>query len=106
MENIIKIEKNSFNILKKNHQKLIKNLVNLDSDNINNTDLLKLISLVNNSVGNLNNIINNCNLQLLRMKKGEENMSQELNTIIENYKEAEEIIRKFLPLMLMYQMRN
>ena len=106
MENIIKIEKNSFNILKKNHQKLIKNLVNLDSDNINNTDLLKLISLVNNSVGNLNNIINNCNLQLLRMKKGEENMSQELNTIIENDKEAEEIIRKFLPLMLMYQMRN
>ena len=106
MENIIKIEKNSFNILKKNHQKLIKNLVNLDSDNINNTDLLKLISLVNNSVGNLNNIINNCNLQLLRMKKGEENMSQELNTIIENDKEAEEIIKKFLPLMLMYQMRN
>ena len=106
MENIIKIEKNSFNILKKNHQKLIKNLVNLDSDNINNTDLLKLISLVNNSVGNLNNIINNCNLQLLRMKKGEENMSRELNTIIENDKEAEEIIRKFLPLMLMYQMRN
>ena len=106
MENIVKIEKNSFNILKKNHQKLIKNLVNLDTSNSNNLDLLKLISLVNNSVGNLNNIINNCNLQLLRMKKGEENMSQELNTIIENDKEAEEIIRKFLPLMLMYQMRN
>ncbi len=106
MKNIIKIEKHSFNILKKNHQKLIKNLVNLDDNMSNSTDILKLITMVNTSVGNLNNIISNCNYQLSRIQKGEDNLSPELNTIIENEKEAEEIIKKFLPLMLMYQMRN
>ena len=106
MKNIIKIEKHSFNILKKNHQKLIKNLVNLDNNMSNSTDILKLITMVNTSVGNLNNIISNCNYQLSRIQKGEDNLSSELNTIIENEKEAEEIIKKFLPLMLMYQMRN
>ena len=105
MENIIKLEKNSFNILKKNHQKLIKNLVNLENNKNIDSEILKLITLVNNSVGNLNNIINNCNLQISRIQKGD-NLSPELNTIIENDKEAEDIIRKFLPLMLMYQMRN
>lgn len=105
MENIIKLEKNSFNILKKNHQKLIKNLVNLENNKNIDSEMLKLITLVNNSVGNLNNIINNCNLQISRILEGD-NLSPELNTIIENDKEAEDIIRKFLPLMLMYQMRN
>ena len=105
MENIIKLEKNSFNILKKNHQKLIKNLVNLENNRNIDSEILKLITLVNNSVGNLNNIINNCNLQISRILEGD-NLSSELNTIIENDKEAEDIIRKFLPLMLMYQMRN
>jgi len=105
MENIIKLEKNSFNILKKNHQKLIKNLVNLENNKNIDSEILKLITLVNNSVGNLNNIINNCNLQISRILEGD-NLSHELNTIIENDKEAEDIIRKFLPLMLMYQMRN
>lgn len=105
MENIIKLEKNSFNVLKKNHQKLIKNLVNLENNKNIDSEMLKLITLVNNSVGNLNNIINNCNLQISRILEGD-NLSSELNTIIENDKEAEDIIRKFLPLMLMYQMRN
>lgn len=104
MENIIKLEKNSFNVLKKNHQKLIKNLVNLENNRNIDSEILKLITLVNNSVGNLNNIINNCNLQLSRIQEGD-NLSPELNTIIENDREAEDIIRKFLPLMLMYQMR-
>jgi len=105
MENIIKLEKNSFNVLKKNHQKLIKNLVNLENNKNIDSEMLKLITLVNNSVGNLNNIINNCNLQISRILEGD-NLSPELNTILENDKEAEDIIRKFLPLMLMYQMRN
>ena len=105
MENIIKLEKNSFNVLKKNHQKLIKNLVNLENNKNIDSEILKLITLVNNSVGNLNNIINNCNLQLSRIQEGN-NLSPELNTIIENDREAEDIIRKFLPLMLMYQIRN
>lgn len=105
MENIIKLEKNSFNVLKKNHQKLIKNLVNLENNKNIDCEILKLITLVNNSVGNLNNIINNCNLQLSRIQEGD-NLSPELNTIIENDREAEDIIRKFLPLMLMYQIRN
>ena len=105
MENIVKIEKNCFNKLRKNHQKLIKNIINLD-ETLYSNEILELISLVNNSVGNLNNILENCNLKLKRIEKGEENLSKDINQILQDEKEAEKIIKKFLPLMMMYQIKN
>ena len=105
MKNIVKIEKNCFNNLKKNHQILNKNLVNLDENKFSN-EVLEIVSLVNNSVGNLNNIIQNCNLKLQRINKGEEKLDTEINEILKNEREAEEIIKKFIPLMMMYQIKN
>ena len=44
------------------------------------------------------------NIELIKEK--EENISEELQQIIENNNNADEIINKFLPVMLLYQMHQ
>ena len=100
---LIDIEKNKFNRLRKRFQKFTKLLSNIDSENIKNDDkLIQDIFTLNQGLDNLINLLELTNIELI--KKNDETISEELQQIIDNDKNADKIINKFLPAMLLYQM--
>jgi hypothetical protein len=100
---LIDIEKNKFNRFRKRYQKLIKNLSNLEENEIKNDEkLLKNIRILNDNMEHLiylldvidSNINDTDNLEL----------KKEQEILIENDENASKIINKFLPAMFMYQL--
>ena len=102
MDNIIKIEKTQFNRLRRKFNKFLKNIGNLESNNLN-TNLIKEIKIVNSNIDTLINTLDLCNKNLI---KKNQNISQDLKEQFEKDEEVEKIIQLFLPFMLLYQMNN
>lgn len=98
---LIDIEKNKFNRLRKRFQKFIKLLGNTENPE-KNEKILNNIFILNQSFENLINLLELTNIELVKEKQ--ETISEELLQIIDNNDKADEIINKFLPAMLMYQM--
>lgn len=99
---LIDIEKNKFNRFRKRYQKLIKNLSNLEENEIKNDEkLLKNIRILNNNMENLIYLLDVTNSNITDTDDFELKKEQEI--LIENDENAEKIINKFLPAMFMYQ---
>ena len=100
---LVDIEKNKFNRLRKRFQKFIKLLSSTENPE-KNEKIINNIFILNQSFENLINLLELTNIELIKEK--EENISEELQQIIENNNNADEIINKFLPVMLLYQMHQ
>ena len=98
---LVDIEKNKFNRLRKRFQKFIKLLSSTENPE-RNEKIINNIFILNQSFENLINLLELTNIELIKEKK--ETISEELQQIIDNNDTADEIINKFLPAMLMYQM--
>ncbi len=99
--NIIEIQKKNNNRLKRKLNKLIKNLSNLyDEEKINDTKIMEKIYFINQNMNNLENFIDTLNFEI----QNNICFDQKLNDLIKKDQEAQEILDKFLPLMLYYQM--
>lgn len=98
---LVDIEKNKFNRLRKRFQKFIKLLSSTENPE-RNEKIINNIFILNQSFENLINLLELTNIELIKEKK--ETISEELQQIIDNNDNAEGIINKFLPAMLMYQM--
>ena len=100
---LIDIEKNKFNRFRKRYQKLIKNLSNLEENEIKNDEkLLKNIRILNNNMENLIYLLDVTNSNITDTDNLELKKEQEI--LIENDENASKIINNFLPAMFMYQL--
>ena len=100
MDKLIKIEKNKFSKLNRKFNKLIKNLGKSGIEKIN-IKIIKELNLVNSHIDVLINTIEECNRDI---NKNNNKISKDLQKKIKNNEEIEEIINKFLPYMLLYQL--
>ena len=77
-----------------------KNLSQLDEEQINNKNLMDKIYFINQNIYNLENFIDLLNAEI----KNNFQIDNNISDLIEKDQEAQEILDKFLPLMLYYQM--
>ena len=97
---IVDIEKKKINRLKRKLNQFNKNLSQLDEEQINNQNLMDKIYFINQNIQNLENFIDLLNLEIKNNFQIDNNVSD----LIQKDQEAQEILDKFLPLMLYYQM--
>ena len=97
---IVDIEKKKINRLKRKLNQFNKNLSQLEEEQINNQNLMDKIYFINQNIQNLENFIDLLNSEIKNNFQIDNNMSD----LIEKDQEAQEILDKFLPLMLYYQM--
>ena len=102
MDELVKIEKKKFNKLNKKFNNLLKNLGKLDNNKLDIT-IIKRLNLLNSNIDVLINLVNECNLDILKKKK---NISKKLNKKISIDEDINKIINLFLPYMLLYQINN
>lgn len=95
---LINFHKKNTNRLKRKMNKLNKNLANND---ISGNNLLydKLYFITQN----INNLINHIDMLNYELQNNENIKDERIIDLIEKDKEAQEILDKFLPLMLYYQ---
>tara|TARA_B100001248_G_C27203939_1_gene372571 strand:+ start:171 stop:491 length:321 start_codon:yes stop_codon:yes gene_type:complete len=97
---IVDIEKKKINRLKRKLNQFNKNLSQLEEEQLNNQNLMDKIYFINQNIQNLENFIDLLNSEIKNNFQIDNNMSD----LIEKDQEAQEILDKFLPLMLYYQM--
>lgn len=97
---IVDIEKKKINRLKRKLNQFNKNLSQLDEEQINNKNLMDKIYFINQNIYNLENFIDLLNAEI----KNNFQIDNNISDLIEKDQEAQEILDKFLPLMLYYQM--
>ena len=97
---IVDIEKKKINRLKRKLNQFNKNLSQLDDKQVNNQNLMDKIYFINQNMQNLENFIDLLNSEI----KNNFQIDNNISDLIEKDQEAQEILDKFLPLMLYYQM--
>tara|TARA_B110000114_G_C14992156_1_gene357064 strand:+ start:647 stop:985 length:339 start_codon:yes stop_codon:yes gene_type:complete len=97
---IVDIERKKINRLKRKLNQFNKNLSQLDEEQINNKNLMDKIYFINQNIYNLENFIDLLNTEM----KNNFQIDNNISDLIEKDQEAQEILDKFLPLMLYYQM--
>lgn len=105
---IPKIERKIINKLKRKLNTLNKNLSSIcDEEYLKSDDFTEKIYFINQNINNLENFIDMLNIDL-KYNIGKNNILDNYNDKIKKLKEqdqeAQDIIDKFLPLMLYYQM--
>lgn len=97
---IVDIEKKKINRLKRKLNQFNKNLSLLEEEQLNNQNLMDKIYFINQNIQNLENFIDLLNSEI----KNNFQIDNNISDLIEKDQEAQEILDKFLPLMLYYQM--
>ena len=108
---ILNIQKRKANKLKRKLNKMIKSLSEIEENNLTNSQINR-IYFINQNIENLQNYIDLLMFELKNNKTNKDNNgsnkdNNKLNKDMEELKkkdeEAQEILDKFLPLMLFYQ---
>ena len=99
---IFNIQKRRTNKLKRKLNKMVKTLSNLNENNLTENQINR-IYFINQNIENLQNYID---LLIYELNEKKSNIKENIEELKKKDEEAQEILDKFLPLMLYYQSVN
>ena len=99
---IFNIQKRRTNKLKRKLNKMVKTLSNLNENNLTENQINR-IYFINQNIENLQNYID---LLIYELNEKKTNIKENIEELKKKDEEAQEILDKFLPLMLYYQSVN